>query len=341
MIAQICNSHGFHNSWISTPYHHEIFREIISQVEEEYSGNCIVIDSTWLPIISDIDDFSNMYPTISFYDVDHIFFVSLVDPSSWHPDAKQEIMNWSHAKKQHDIIVNSQFSFWGYYAQHEFLQYRDIDLPWTGDKLFLSYNRKPYTHRIKLHKELEMCDKLRHGIFTLGNDDPSKAITIDENEDIDNNNIGGDVGVPNNIESLGNHNIWQQALINVVTETITYEHFLSEKIWKPIVGKRPFMVIGPPGTIQRLQDWGFKTFDRWWSEGYNLVTYEEKHRLNEELSINLVATILTALSQKSQEELKQMYHEMKEVLEHNHRHFFNVFLEQNKNRISTIIQDEK
>jgi len=283
-----------------------------------------------------------MYPAISLYDVDHIFFISLVDPSSWHPDAKQEIMEWSHAKEQHDIIVNSKFSFWGYYAQHEFFQYRDIDLPWIGDKLFLSYNRKPYVHRQKLFNELVEHNLIGHGIVTLGNDDPELAITIDENEGIGNNNVGGEVGVPNNIESLGNHNIWQQALINVVTETITYENFLSEKIWKPIIGKRPFLLIGPPGTLNRLQDWGFKTFNHWWDESYNTVTYKDQPwRLNEEESIELVSNILSDLASKSKSELITMYNEMKDVIEYNHQHFYYRFTTQNRQRIDTIVEDEK
>ena len=69
MMAQVCNSHGFHNSWVSAKYHHEVFRSIVTQVEEQYTGNCIVIDHTWISKFPTIDDFVKVYANVDLTDV--------------------------------------------------------------------------------------------------------------------------------------------------------------------------------------------------------------------------------------------------------------------------------
>jgi hypothetical protein len=52
-------------------------------------------------------------------------------------------------------------------------------------------------------------------------------------------------GIANDIMSLGHHHNWSRCFLNVVTETqfnIAETYFVSEKIYKPIIGCRPFLV---------------------------------------------------------------------------------------------------
>ena len=53
------------------------------------------------------------------------------------------------------------------------------------------------------------------------------------------------------------------ALWHVVTETVFYydKLHLTEKIFKPIVSKQPFMLLAAPGNLAYLKRYGFKTFD--------------------------------------------------------------------------------
>jgi len=350
MIAQLCNSHGFFHGWAATQYHHEVFRAIVTQIEEHYTGNCIVVDDTWISKIANEETFVKMYPNVMRENVEHIFFVNSVDSSSdcaAENDYHEILQQLTTARHRHRITVNSKFQFWAYFCQQEFWQHYaspgQPDYPWTGEELFLSYNRKPIVHRTKLIEALRNHDLLRRGIVTLGNDDPTQALTVKENLEVTDGDAYGNVGIPNDITSLGNHNIWQEAFINVVTETLTHGEFLSEKIWKPIIGKRPFFLIGPPGSLQKLRDLGFKTFQGFWDESYNeLVTPSLRHKnqLSEDASIEQVCLFLNELDEFPLSTMKALYHEMASILEYNYKHFFETFAMENRARMDTIIQDE-
>jgi hypothetical protein len=334
MIAQLCNSHGFSHGWAATKYHHIVFREIVKQVEELYGGDCIVVDGTWLGNIASDEQLGMMYPNITRENIEHIFYVDLVDPpeEAWGGNSKRTVTQLTTARNQHSIPVKSNFQFWAYFAANEYSRYKNLNMPWIGNRLFLSYNRKPYNHREQLIRTLTEAGLLCEGIVTMGNEDPENAITVDENINIKNANILGDVGVPNDIASLGDHDVWQQAFINIVTETVTSTRFLSEKIWKPIIGKRPFLLVGPPDSLSHLHELGFRTFDQYWDEAY-----QECH---DEIQIEGIHDILTDLSMTRPELLKEMYADMQDILEHNHRHFFGEFARSNEALISTIVKDE-
>jgi len=334
MIAQLCNSHGFFHGWTQTKYHHEIFRAITTQIEQHYTGNCSIVDDTWLSRIATEEKFVEMYPNVMRENIEHIFFISLVDEPSVNLGLYQEIIQQlTTAKHKHQIITKSKFSFWGYFCQCEFWSdYHKLDLPWTGNKLFLSYNRKPATHRKKLVNQFKADALIDSGIITLGNYDASKCITIGPNYGIPNSDIDGDVGVPNDVASLGSHSVWQETFVNVVTETVTHGKFLSEKIWKPIIGKRPFMLVGPPRSFDQLHDWGFKTFNDFWNEEYN--DFEEDEQIED------ICALLRILDGMSIVQLKNLYAEMQPILDYNHKHFFTTFVKDNRKLIDTLVRDE-
>ena len=110
----------------------------------------------------------------------------------------------------------------------------------------------------------------------------------------------------------------QSALWHVVSETIFYypKLHLTEKVFKPIVAKRPFMLVAAPGNLAYLKSYGFKTFDRWIDESYD-------NEQDNDLRIAKVMAELEKLCQLSEKELSDMHHDMKEVLDFNFNHFYN------------------
>ena len=109
------------------------------------------------------------------------------------------------------------------------------------------------------------------------------------------------------------------ALWHVVTETVFYDEslHLTEKIFKPIVSKRPFILVGAPGNLAYLKRYGFRTFDQWIDESYDEET-------DPEIRINMIADQLAYLCTQ---DVTQMYNEMQEVLVYNHQHFYGKFRE--------------
>ena len=112
----------------------------------------------------------------------------------------------------------------------------------------------------------------------------------------------------------------RSALWSVVSETIFYQdkRHLTEKIFKPIVACRPFILVGAPGNLAYLKRYGFKTFDRWVDESYDNI-------LDSDLRIAKITDELQRLCSLPMEELKQMECEMREVLEYNFNHFYGEF----------------
>lgn len=110
------------------------------------------------------------------------------------------------------------------------------------------------------------------------------------------------------------------ALWHVVTETIYFQPklHLTEKTFKPIVSKRPFILVAAPGNLAYLKSYGFKTFDRWIDESYDTETDNFKR-------IEMITAELKKLCAMSKTELKQMHKEMQEILEYNYQHFFGDF----------------
>ncbi len=321
MPIQVCNSHGAPDGWFVKDYHNDAFNNILSQLESRYPNiNAIALDGNKIEYLLEEDPgtFRKYYPDINLNNIDKLFLISPIDPVIFTDtlySAFQNVMGISKDKIV-DIIQEGNWCFAGTVCGDFYLPYKDLELPWTGDKLFLSYNRVARPHRVALIDALRRHDLLDHGLVSLMLADKEKKILIDEDPDHD------------TMAMLGNTDIWQQCLINIITESNTSGDWwdITEKTFKPIVGKRPFMFLGCRNGLKRLQSWGFKTFDMFWNELYD--------ELPEDMAIEEICKILKIYSTT---ELKQIYDAMKPILDYNHQHFFGDFQRENKNRLDKIL----
>jgi hypothetical protein len=119
------------------------------------------------------------------------------------------------------------------------------------------------------------------------------------------------------------YQLWQRSLWHLVNETVFYDQklHLTEKIFKPIVATRPFVLIAAPGNLAYLRSYGFKTFDAWIDESYDTMT-DHQQRLDH------IANELLRISRLGLSDLRNMYEDMRPVLEYNKNHFFTGFREQ-------------
>ena len=115
-----------------------------------------------------------------------------------------------------------------------------------------------------------------------------------------------------------------RTLINVVTETLTeavmqqlngqpaaqVPLFFTEKTWKPIAIGQPWMIISTQGHLAKMKEWGYQSFDRWWSEEYDTVA-------DVDTKLMLIIKELSRLNQLSRQQLIQLRAEMQPTLEHN------------------------
>jgi hypothetical protein len=132
---------------------------------------------------------------------------------------------------------------------------------------FMCLNGKPHKHRCKIVNALLDLGLDKLGLVSfggMGNDlkestDYIGTITIPENH-IRPQGINYD---PFDAMSLGDINNWNKHFLNIVTETVwDVERFnwWSEKIFKPIIGHRPFLVYAPNGCTNMLVEHGFQHY---------------------------------------------------------------------------------
>jgi hypothetical protein len=91
---------------------------------------------------------------------------------------------------------------------------------------------------------------------------------------------------------------------------------LTEKIFKPIVNFQPFLFVAYPGALELLRNLGFKTFDGFIDESYDL---EQDHRIR----FRKIYNEIQRLCAMSIDEIHEWFWSMEDILVHNHRHLIN------------------
>lgn len=205
------------------------------------------------------------------------------------------------------------------------------------EKTVLCYQRRAHPHRRYLFYRLFMNKFIYENTYASLNGRDQKfeidyfnqfGTTFEEsvkiNEFYFKNDVeewgfdGNDLNV--NLATDFDEKIIKNTFVSLVSETTTINEviFFSEKMFKPIYACQPFILVSSKNSLNKLKEFGFKTFDRWWDE-----SYDEKETLKER--VNEIEKILTDLCSKTDDELFKILNEMEETLIHN----FNLFINTN------------
>ena len=253
--------------------------------------------------------------------------------------------NSEHSAVKSKIIKDYNFYDW-YYFFHGFAAldwYRDFQYMNPSsfnrfDKVFMCYNHltsKYRSYRLHLVSNLIEQDLVKHGSVSLFHKDTWKDTIEDPDNPLDNRarvkiyntlknvpeNLTIDTDAPvGSMSASVNIDQLTSALFHVVTETIYFQDklHLTEKVFKPIVARRPFILVAAPGNLAYLKSYGFKTFDRWIDESYDLET-------DHYMRIEKITAEIARLCAMDPSALEQMYLEMQEVIEYNFNHFYTTF----------------
>jgi hypothetical protein len=190
------------------------------------------------------------------HDIDYIVFHNLLDPCD--PDVFEHMFGFTRQ------LPCKTFRF-GWFANAEQVldngvlivdQYMSLpaNLDVTGSAIdvpFMCLNGKPRAYRRALVTRLRELGLDQKGLVSLDGQG------IKENNHLKNSSILSD---PFDAMSLGDTDNWNRHFLNVVTESVfNVERYniYSEKICKPILGHRPFLVFAPNGGIGVLERSGF------------------------------------------------------------------------------------
>lgn len=110
------------------------------------------------------------------------------------------------------------------------------------------------------------------------------------------------------------------AFWHIVTETVFYydKLHLTEKIFKPIVSKQPFMLLAAPGNLAYLKSYGFKTFDSVIDESYDLIQ-------DPDLRTEAVVKQLHWYCNLTLSEKTDIIKQLEPIIDYNFHHFYGEF----------------
>lgn len=108
--------------------------------------------------------------------------------------------------------------------------------------------------------------------------------------------------------------VYSKSYFTIVTETYFFEpyYYISEKSFKPIAHMHPFIILGRPGTLEYLKKFGFKTFDPFINESYDMEQDDDKR-------FEMVCNEIIKLNELSTEELDNIMDKITDILEHNQK----------------------
>jgi hypothetical protein len=131
------------------------------------------------------------------------------------------------------------------------------------------------------------------------------------------NNKGEDITYINRIVDQ----VYKDSWVSIVSEASYYKKyvtedetiFISEKTFKSIACKHPFIILGNKGSLEKLKELGYKTFEGFIDETYDKLSDTERF----ESIINSLKKIITIDNKIS------WYNSMEEIIEHNYNLLMN------------------
>jgi len=109
----------------------------------------------------------------------------------------------------------------------------------------------------------------------------------------------------------------EQSLLHVVTETVFFgkRNHLTEKTFKPICLKMPFVLASSANSLDYLHRYGFKTFSSIWDESYD----DEQ---DDFVRLEKIAKLLKDIDNLSLKEQNQLHKHAIPIVEHNFNYFY-------------------
>jgi uncharacterized protein YneF (UPF0154 family) len=113
---------------------------------------------------------------------------------------------------------------------------------------------------------------------------------------------------------------YENTYFSIVSETNFFKEiaegiFVSEKIFRPILKKHPFILVSRPNTLRIMRSIGYKTFDTIINEDYDSEEDDCKRML-------MIVDEIDRLCHLSDDELRVFLNEAKQITEYNYNMLF-------------------
>lgn len=221
------------------------------------------------------------------------------------------------------------------------------------EKTFLCFNRIVRIHRTALLGLLYSKDLIKDSFYSYfpdasyGDIIPTKDIfyrlgehlspdvldIIEENyfKNLDNYPLKLNIDWRDNVNYIrgDDMNLFNESYFSLVTETLFFgittgencKHdwdsiFFSEKIYKPISMKHPFILVSRPHSLKYLRKLGYKTFSPFIDESYDDIENDQRRLI-------AIVNEVERLTKNTLEQWLEWQHNIKSIIEYNHSVFSN------------------
>lgn len=213
--------------------------------------------------------------------------------------------------------------------------------PGLRSKKFLCFNRRYNDHRLLFYVFMHTHNLVDDSFVSMSNKAPeggpsfsaylesrlSKYPVINVSRDdivysekklpliLDNDNFNS---YPMESNDLDMQYYFENSYISIITETYFFNNIihLTEKTFKPIAFKHPFIILAAPGSLNHIKNMGFKTFNKFWNEDYDLEEDHEKRFLK-------IVNLTKEIAAWSNNDFIKFTNDVKEILEYNALHLKN------------------
>lgn len=218
---------------------------------------------------------------------------------------------WSHG-----VIAQD----WFRYARYENFQ-KDVR------KTFLIYNRSwsgSREYRVKFADLLIENDLLSECLTTFNSVDPELGVHYNsykfKNPQWQPKNLIENFLQPTEADASSSADFvthdYNSTHIEVVLETL-FEYpqlHLTEKSLRPIACQQPFILVADQGSLEYLQNYGFKTFDTVWSEEYDKIA-------DPALRLETIVNLMKEISQWDTATKNSKFAQAQEIAKYNQKRF--------------------
>ena len=209
---------------------------------------------------------------------------------------------------------------------------------------YLSFNRLPKDHRVKLVMSLNRHNLLDKGYVSFANKitdwDWKEMVTEKERISLEKKMplVIDEKDLSNTKYSYEKFDV--KYFLNSYFQIVTGNNFtdwkdqliFSEKIWKPITNLQPFIYLDDVGALKRLHEYGFKTFEPFIDESYDRV-------YNTEERFSMIEGEIIKLCNKPIEEIHEWYWSIEDVIKHNYYHFYEKFIPDMKSKMINELEE--
>lgn len=215
----------------------------------------------------------------------------------------------------------------------------DLDKAKMRPKKFLCFNRTMRPHRYYLAYIAKKYNLFQNGIFSFLNNQNDKKNVKNWIENflqtsISNSELNDVFSfMPYEIDTMhlspnermgfttdaNKKDFYLNTYIHLISETsffapIIDEPFFSEKTFRPIINLQPFIMIGDYGSLRVLKELGFKTFDPFIDESYDLETDSIKR-------MRMIENEILKFNAMPIEQIHEWYYSIIDILVYNRNHF--------------------